>query len=224
MEKKTPGINLHIDHITSTTKVVDAILCCIGFIIFSLFIHAKFPLRVISFVGLMLPAFIISKRIQSFSDVRKVLGEVRCSTLTISSICIGMVLGISFATVYRYNFGMPLFVTTMTSFAITAASIGAMEEVVFRGFIQGHLQDVNKAFSIVFGSFTHTTYKCALFLSPVLTAKVDIMFLMFWTFVCGILFGILKQYSKSILPPLMAHSLFDVLVYAQCVSAPWWVW
>lgn len=55
-------------------------------------------------------------------------------------------------------------------------------------------------------------------------AGIDIGLLAFWTFVAGIIFGTIKHFSKSILPSFIAHALFDIWVYAEFVSAPWWVW
>ena len=206
------------------SRITDAILCSIGFIVFAFFIHHQFPVRIISLAGLMLPAFIMGREIRSFPDLKKIVGQTHFSVRTLYALLAALLIGTSIAMKYRHYIGMPLFLTTVTNFAIVAALIGAMEEIVFRGFIQGHLNDVNAPFSVFFGAFSHTAYKCALFLSPMLVVKVDIPFLMFWTFISGLLFGMLKKYSNSLLPPLLAHVLFDILVYAECVKAPWWVW
>jgi len=38
------------------------------------------------------------------------------------------------------------------------------------------------------------------------------------------LIGLLRYYSKSILPAIVVHAVFDLFVYAENTTAPWWVW
>jgi membrane protease YdiL (CAAX protease family) len=99
-----------------------------------------------------------------------------------------------------------------------------MEELVFRGFIQDYVKGINAPFSILFSTISHTAYKCCLFLSPMVTADINIGFLAIWTLIAGIMFGTIRHLSKSILPSLIVHALFDILFYAEFVIAPWWVW
>jgi hypothetical protein len=33
-----------------------------------------------------------------------------------------------------------------------------------------------------------------------------------------------SHFSKSVLPALTAHVLFDILVYGDWAQLPWWVW
>jgi membrane protease YdiL (CAAX protease family) len=55
-------------------------------------------------------------------------------------------------------------------------------------------------------------------------ADINVGFLALWTFGVGLLFGTVRHLSKSLLPSLTAHVLFDILVYAEFTTAPWWVW
>lgn len=136
----------------------------------------------------------------------------------------GILLGIGLGVRYRLHLGIGFFPGSIHLFVVTAALIGCTEELVFRGFIQGHLKNINGPFSILFGSLSHTGYKCCLFLSTVITTHINIGFLALWTFIAGMLFGLTRHLSKSLLPALSAHALFDILVYAEYVNAPWWVW
>ena len=136
----------------------------------------------------------------------------------------GILPGILFSMSYRWHLGISLFPKSLHYFVLVAALIGCVEELVFRGFIQDYVKKINAPFSIIFSSISHTGYKCCLFLSPVVTSEINIGFLAFWTLIAGILFGTINHISKSILPSLIAHALFDILVYAEFVSAPWWVW
>jgi membrane protease YdiL (CAAX protease family) len=172
----------------------------------------------------MLPAYIMSRQFYSFSDLYKIFGILKISKKPFLLIIVAIMLGLIYAAFYRNVLNIPIFPRTIRNFAVVAALIGILEELVFRGFIQGHVRSIHPYFSILFGTISHTAYKCCLFLSPVIEHKVDVQFLMIWTFTGGLLFGILKEHSKSIIPSAIAHSSFDILVYAECVVAPWWVW
>jgi membrane protease YdiL (CAAX protease family) len=52
----------------------------------------------------------------------------------------------------------------------------------------------------------------------------DLYFLGLATFLGGLLFGTLRQWSANILPALAAHIFFDLTVYGGYLHAPWWVW
>ena len=204
--------------------LLEALLCSFGFMAFAYFIHDQFPKRIISFVGLMLPAYIMSRQCYSLSDLYKVFGILKISKKLLLFIIVGIMLGLIYAALYRNVLSIPIFPKTIRNFAAVAALIGILEELVFRGFIQGHVRSINPYFSILFGTISHTAYKCCLFLSPVIEHKIDIQFLMIWTFIGGLVFGLLKEFSKSVIPSAIAHSSFDILAYAECVVAPWWVW
>ena len=45
-----------------------------------------------------------------------------------------------------------------------------------------------------------------------------------WTFGAFLLIGLLRYYAKSIVPAIIIHAIFDLLVYAENLQAPWWVW
>ena len=206
------------------TLFIEAILCSFAFMIFSFFIHYKFPFCLLSVAALIVPAIFFGRNLQSLSDFRII--TIGSSTLKITILyCIaGILLGILFAVMYRWHLDISLFPKSFHVFVIVAALIGGMEELVFRGFIQDYLKSTNGLFSILFSSISHTGYKCCLFLSPAVTTDINIGFLAFWTFIGGILFGTIRHFSKSLLPSLIAHALFDILVYAEYSGAPWWVW
>ncbi len=206
------------------TILSEAILCSFGLMVFSFFIHYKFPVRLISFAALLISAFIISRNLRSLSDLKRITGEKISFKITLLYTILGIVLGIVLAVCYRWYLHISLLPKSFHLFVFAAILIGCMEELVFRGFIQGYVKSVNGLFSILFGTLSHTGYKCCLFLSPVITADINISILATYTFIAGILFGTLKHFSKNLLPALSAHALFDILVYAEYISAPWWVW
>lgn len=206
------------------TPLYEAILCSFAFMAFPFFIHFDFPLRLIAFVALLPPAYIIGKNLNSLSDLKKITGEVPTIKNIVVFSVIGLTGGTLFAVLYRWHLDLTLFPHWVYPFAILGALIGSIEELVFRGYIQGSLNSINSTFSILFSTISHTGYKCCLFLSTVIIAGTHIGFLAFWTFTAGLLFGTIRHYTKSIMPSLIAHALFDILVYAECLRAPWWVW
>jgi membrane protease YdiL (CAAX protease family) len=201
----------------------EATLCSFGLMIFSFFISFELPFRIIAFTALMLPAYIVGKNLKSFSDLNEIIGEFRLFKNILLYFIIGLLSGILIASFYRWYLGTSLFPVIIHGFVFIAALIGAIEEVVFRGFIQEYVRKINAPFSILFSTISHTGYKCCLFLSPVITADIDIGFLALWTFIAGIIFGSIRHITKSVLPTLIAHAVFDILVYAEFLKAPWWV-
>jgi len=206
------------------TILAEAILCSLGLMIFSFFIQFKFPVRVLAFAALLISAIIISRNLKSFSDLKRITGEFISLRITLLYIISGIAIGIVLTLIYRWHLDLSLFPKSVHLFAISAALIGCTEELVFRGFLQEYVKNFNGLFSIIFSTVSHTGYKCCLFLSPAITANIDVGFLALWTLLAGILFGTIRHLSKSLLPSLSAHILFDILVYAEFVSAPWWVW
>ena len=202
----------------------EAILCSLGLMVFSFLIQYKFPLRILSFAALFISAIIISRNLRSLPDLKKIIHENISSGSTLLYIILGIAPGIVLAVCYRWHLEISLFPGSFHLFVIAAALIGCTEELVFRGFIQEYVKRINGPFSILFSTLSHTGYKICLFLSPVITANIDVGFLAFWTFIIGILFGTIRHLSKSVLPSLSAHALFDILVYAEFAQAPWWVW
>jgi membrane protease YdiL (CAAX protease family) len=210
---------------TNSTFIWKAVFCSVALMVFSFFIHYPFPLRLVSFVALLVPAVIFARDLRTFKDLQTITGGFVFNKKALLFILSGIILGIIWAVLYRRHLDMSLFPESVFFFSFLAALIGSAEEVVFRGFIQEYARKgFNDLFSVLFSSLAHTGYKCALFLAPVLTNHVDIGFLAFWTFAVGLLSGTLKHFSKSIWPSVAAHAVFDILVYAEYSSAPWWVW
>jgi membrane protease YdiL (CAAX protease family) len=114
--------------------------------------------------------------------------------------------------------------TTLTLFAPVAALVGATEEVVYRGYMQGRLRALGPLPAVALAALGHTAYKCALFALPGRLVGIDFGILAACTFLGGLLFGALRERAGSVLPPLVAHACFDILVYGELAHAPWWVW
>jgi len=205
-------------------QLIESLFCTLGLVIFALFIHKSFPLLIVAFLGLFMAAFIINRNIKVLSDIPFIFGMKPLSRSLLLYLIIGLLIGILLGFVFRGRKGYSFLPEKLTYFVFIAAIIGSAEEVVFRGFIQGHLRPLGLTFSILFATLSHTLYKTGLFFSPSSTVEINLIFLAQWTFIVGILLGILKEFSQNVFPALIAHACFDVLVYGDYPEAPWWVW
>lgn len=207
---------------TNQKVMADAIVCSVCLIAFAYLSVYSFPFKAVAFVPLTLAAIVISRHVSpvsfyiSWKDIISAKMLVYCT--------IGLLMGIAGAMYYRGSFGMPVLPSVARSFALVAMGIGITEELVFRGFIQGQVSKLHPGFAIVFAAFAHTTYKVFLFLSPTAQQHHSILLFYTWTFGAFLLIGLLKYYSKSIVPAIIVHAIFDLLVYAENLQAPWWVW
>jgi membrane protease YdiL (CAAX protease family) len=137
---------------------------------------------------------------------------------------VGVVLGAGLGVLYRAFGGWPALPGDLARLALAAAMIGATEELAYRGYVQGRLRGLGWVAAVALAALAHTAYKSALFAFPEAAVQIDFRFLAVWTFVGGCVFGMLRQFSGSVLPPVAAHVLFDLVVYGDRVEAPWWVW
>lgn len=204
--------------------LAEASLCSLALMVFSFFINYEFPLKLVSLFALVLASYLLGHQLKVLSDLWSKTGESVTFMVSFLFSLTGIVIGILLAMFYRWHLGISFFPESIHWFVIIAALIGASEELIFRGFLQQQVKSINGPFSVLFSTLSHTGYKCCLFLAPAAAAGINIPNLAFWTFLFGLLFGTIKHLSKSILPSLIAHALFDILVYAEFVKAPWWVW
>jgi membrane protease YdiL (CAAX protease family) len=204
--------------------LLESLICVAGIVVFAVFSHDRpFPF-ILSFAGLVIAAVIININARTLKDLRQLFGFNRITGTTIIFIIISLVFGILIAVVfrrYRHDLPMP---GRLTYFVIPALLIGATEELVFRGFIQGHTRRIGVMVSIVFATLAHALYKCSFILAHQSGYETDILFLLKWTIFGGFIFSLIKEYSNNIVAPIAGHAIFDLLVYGDFVSAPWWVW
>jgi len=218
---KRPGTIITVPA-TNWKIMTDAILCSGCIILFAYLVVFPFPTKAAAFIPLTIAASVISHRVST--DSFYLLWQDIFSAKMLVYYIIGFLMGTAGAMYYRGSFGMPVLPATVRSFAGVAVCIGVMEELVFRGFIQGQVSKLHPGFAIVFAAFAHTTYKVFLFLSPAAPEYHSIGLFYTWTFGAFISIGLLRHYSKSIIPAIIVHAVFDLLVYAENLQAPWWVW
>ena len=199
----------------SRAALTGGIICSLACIVFAWYIHAPFPLSVIAYLSIAAAAFIISLQMLPPATMLTHFYHDLLSPKMLLFNILGLQMGIAAALYYRHSFGMFLLPGTINSFAIVAVCIAVVEELVFRGFIQGTLQKVNTTFSVVFASLSHAAYKATLFLAPFAAQRIDASSLFFISLLLFLVLGLLKQYSKSIVPCIIAHVIFDGLPYSM---------
>jgi membrane protease YdiL (CAAX protease family) len=203
---------------TTYRPMVNALLGCMLLVLFSYFIHDVLPLRVLAFAALGAMAFLIS---MDRGDDR-VLGTMKNRR----SLSFGIMIAIAGALLAVYYLrdeaNMPIIPKSLGWFAILAAIIGSTEELVFRGWMQSQFSGRFAWAGILFAAFAHAAYKSALFLSPEIMYDLNTLGLFRMTFLAGIFLGSLRYYTGSVWPALLAHGIFDLLVYADSEQT-WWV-
>lgn len=209
----------------SPGELPSAILVTVGVCLFGWFIHEVSWQRIISFAGLALAAVVISLSVQDARSLLRVFGFVPITrkglTYSMAGITFGMLLGI----LYNFLKTDALLPATLTGFAFLAPMIGITEELVFRGFVQSRLTDsLGVPASVLMATSGHTLYKFVVIKTVPVDLQTYLPSLIVLTFMAGLVFGLMRIKSGSIIPPALAHALFDIVVYGGAAHAPVWVW
>ena len=206
-----------------TSHIREVILAFTGILLFAGFIHQSFPLVLVAIGGLAGTGAVIGFS-GTHTGLSALFGISRLNRRILYFIFPALALGILLGILTRNRFELTLIPEGFTGIAFVAPLIGATEELLFRGYIQGQLRSGGSVFSILGASAFHTSYKLLVILTLAMPLQFDFFFLIFWTFIGGILFGILRELSGSTIPPVIAHAAFDVLLYGGMAAAPVWVW
>jgi len=144
-------------------------------------------------------------------------------------IAFAVVLAVLAAVAYRRLLGEEYFPSSLHWFALVAVGIGAIEELLWRGWMQGALaKTLGSAAAMLAAAGSHAAYKTALFVFPpdgvARQTPGALLFIAGVTFSFGAVLGLIRLRQGTIAAPMAFHTLFDLLVYGQYASAPWWVW
>lgn len=206
------------------TSLLDAVLVVTGICLFAIFIHRDPWVQIISFAALLFTGIVIIRSAENYSSLLSVFGMIPVSKRIIPYVIAGLLFGIILGFWYNIKFDYPLLPSPLTKLAIIAPLIGITEELVFRGYVQTKSASAGVLFSIVFASIGHTLYKYLVIKTLPIDLGLSLTMLILLTFSYGIVAGILRHYSKSVIPPAGAHALFDIIVYGGVASAPVWIW
>jgi membrane protease YdiL (CAAX protease family) len=201
----------------------DAFLSLAGILLFAGFIHQPFPLLMLSAGGIAGAALVITFSIRNI-PVLLAFGIDQLNRRILIYCLPAILLGISLGILTRQKYDLSLIPDGFTRFALVAPLVGGVEELIFRGYVQGLMRPMGRSLSIVYAAIAHTGYKLLLILSLPGLLQFDYFFLICWTFAGGLLFGLLREVSGSTIPPVIAHAVFDVILYGGMAIAPVWVW
>jgi len=204
--------------------LLSAILVIGGMCIFGIFIHADFWWRIISFSGLSLVAIVIGLSVRDIKTLLAVLGIIPFTRKVIYYCIAGIMFGMLLGLVYNLIKADSVLPLTLTRFALIAPLIGITEELVFRGFVQSRSASAGTVASIIITAAGHTLYKYLVITTVPFDLNTYIPSLVLLTFLAGVVFGMMREASGSIVPPALAHGLFDIIVYGGASLAPVWVW
>lgn len=204
--------------------LLEASAASVGMIAFALFLRPPLPWLLLAPAGFILTIAALIYSSQSGESPRELLGFTALSQKVFIWTVIGIPIGAGLAILFRSVSDQTLLPGAVERFIIVAAVIGAVEELLYRGYVQGRLKDLGMLPAVLLAAVAHTAYKTALFTFPPGDVQMNLGAMALWTFLVGSAFGLTRHFSGSVLPALSAHVLFDILVYGDLVQAPWWVW
>lgn len=212
------------DAITRTWYRAEVLLIAALLLLFSWCIHADLPLQGLSFAALGAIAWMASNHpVLLRETIGGLFTDFTKRQLVVFHL-LGLASGILAAFYFRYSASLSLFPRSVQWFVLVAISVAVVEELFFRGLLQSLVQEVSHRLAAPLPALIHAGYKAMIFVPMVNRHETQLLSLFCWSFLAFLGLGYLKQVSKSLVPPVVAHLVFDVLVYAGYTQAPWWVW
>jgi len=204
---------------------VDVLVFAGALFLFGWFVSAAFPHYFIAIAGLLIccaqAGMFYAARSDTWPPFFFTVKQLLASNALIA---FGVAIGIAAAN--RDSAGLGYFPHELTSFAPVAIGIGLTEELCFRGYAYQRVESASGSvlLAVALSAFLHAGYKSILFISPYAQGQVNIALLFWPTLIAGFLLGWLRSSSRSVWPAAIAHALFDMIVYGDAATAPWWVW
>jgi membrane protease YdiL (CAAX protease family) len=205
-------------------SLVEAFLFLAGMVVFASFIHGEGLVFWIALAGLLVMGALIIVAILRSGSAAAVFGLDRYERWLPAYMLAGLVTGLAATAAYRIWAGWPLLPGTLTFIALVSPLIGMTEELVFRGYLQGRTRRYDSLAAILVAAAAHTFYKYLVLKSLGPDPGVDFIRLVIFTFVFGLIAGILREYGRNVLPAVLAHAVFDIMVYGDFTEMPVWVW
>lgn len=199
----------------------------LGSVVFALTAHRP-PWIILRGMSLVLATIAVAVGWSCMVDpIRTTFGRFRHRAAGLKSLVV-VGAGIVVAVLYRTFLGTSPLPAALTWFAVPAAGIGATEEILWRGWMQGSLAATLGPWrAAMVSAGAHAAYKSALFAFPpanVVGHRPEVILgIGVLTFCFGVALGGFRAREGSVIPPILAHAVFDVLVYGDQPAAPWWV-
>jgi len=209
---------------TSLLSILEILLVLSGISIFAWFIHGERLSFWIAIGGLMMTSIIISFAILRSANLLSLLGLDSLKRRIIIISIRGIVIAIIMAALIRKITGLSLFPFPLTFVAVISPVIGATEELIFRGFIQGNLKTSGIFLSIFLAAAGHSLYKYLVLRSLPVDVGIDFGWLVLSTFMLGLILGASREISGSVIPAMTWHVVFDIIFYGDFTEMPVWVW
>jgi len=205
--------------------IIEVFSVSLGMVLFALFVHRGLPWIALSALGLLIVAATIGTSLRLLPRPAELLGLAGLPRQPILYFVVGGLIGAGGGMLHRHNLGLPVWPTGgVEAFAAVACLIGAAEELLYRGWLQGRAQILGRPAAIVIAAIAHASYKTALFAWPTTPMAIDYAGIALWTLIGGTLLGLLRANSENVAPSMFAHAVFDFMVYGALAYAPWWVW
>jgi membrane protease YdiL (CAAX protease family) len=205
--------------------VIAVVAASAGMVVFALFSHRGPPWIVLGAIALLVVAAAIGRSLRRATRPAALLGLGGLSRRAVLFSIVGAVIGTGAGLLHRKGLGIPLWpVGGLEAFAAVACLIGATEELLYRGWIQGTARPFGWPAAVAIAAVAHAAYKTALFAWPPGPIAIDYAAIGLWTVAGGIVIGLLREISGSVVPSMLAHAAFDFVVYGALAHAPWWVW
>jgi membrane protease YdiL (CAAX protease family) len=207
--------------------VIEVLAASVGMVVFVAFSHRGLPWILAGVAGFLLTAAAIVPSLRSPSEAVALLGLSGFSRKTVLFTIVGFIAGAGGALVRRSSLGLSLLPAGgLAAFAAVACLIGATEELIYRGWLQGRIRIFGWPAAVAVAAIAHGAYKTALFAWPPesIGGEMDCMSIGLWAAAAGIVPGLLREFSGSVVPAMVAHAAFDLFLYGALSRAPWWVW
>jgi membrane protease YdiL (CAAX protease family) len=196
-----------------------------GMAVFALFSHRGSPWVLPGAAGLLVASLAIGSSLRRTPRPAELLGLSGCWREVVPYAVLGVAIGAGAGLLHRLGMGLSAWPPGGGwAFVLVACLIGAAEELVYRGWLQGALRPLGWPAAVALAAVAHAGYKTALFAGPGVPVASDLASLAGWTVAGGLVLGVLRQFSGSVVPCLLAHAAFDFVVYRALTHAPWWVW
>jgi membrane protease YdiL (CAAX protease family) len=204
--------------------LINAISLTFALWIFALFVHSTFPIKSLSIIGLLLSSYFVGIIFLQNHESSFTASTWQWRNSLVITISLSLFASLVLSMLYRNSLDLPIIPLYVEIYAILFVIIGFAEEIVFRGIVQGASSQWNGVGSIIIGSGSHAGYKSLLFVlaDQPIDSTIPTLFLV--TFIAGLFLGFTRYKTNSLWPCLLAHGLFDLWVYAEQSTAPWWVW